>query len=101
MKIKISVKTTVILVALLCLACLSASPALASKAVFPDNTKLQPIPVYVHPNVSGNVDSHLVPAYQAPNIPVSTQQPVQNKISNNGNQGTSPDLLWPLIYGTA
>jgi hypothetical protein len=45
-----------------------ASNAIAiKKVIFPNNSALQPLPTNVHPNISGNISSHIQPAQQSQN----------------------------------
>jgi hypothetical protein len=77
-------KTILILVVIFLL---HASNVLAAqKAVFPNSSALQPVPIYVHPNISGNISSHSSPAqkqqYSANNASPQTQTPQKTDISS-------------------
>ena len=58
-----------------------------ARATFPDSHKMQPMPSYVAPNISGNVNSDLTPTYEdqsslgteAPAEEAQQAQPVQDQ----------------------
>ena len=81
--------------------CGSASEASAAKrAVFPDAKKLQPMPTNAQPNVSGNINSQLIPA-PISTIPNATKASGSNAMSDQDTQNSQAGLLWPVIVFSA
>ena len=72
----------------------------------PDNKKLQPIPVHVYPDVSGNVNSKAGPNFQnSPTLNGSATtyteetRPSNATAQSQTNSNFWPGFFWPIIFG--
>ena len=71
-------------------------------APFPSSTKLQPIPAYVQPNVSGNVNATLSPSYDTSIAPDQAQQTNETQTGVSvptGDQTLPGNTYFPWIIG--
>ena len=72
------------------------------QAVFPDATKLQPIPTFVHPNVSGNVNSQVNPSFQNQSGNYSSSSNTNASSLDEGPAQNIPSsdigFFWPTLF---
>ncbi len=95
------------LVVVFCIFSSNVSPAFAVKVVFPSAARLQPIPLSVYPNISGNINASTGPSYENQQPP--TQSVVTNSVyqtqTNNIVQQTASTTetnqsisFWPIVF---
>ncbi len=72
--------------------------------MLPDNAKLQPIPVHVYPNISGNANAKVGSGYQnsgaASEVVAKSaiEETSSTNVDNQKNSSTSSGIFWPIFY---